>query len=567
MMALTGTPRGTLGGQAPPELAPSALESTAARFVALWSYPWLRSNVVRALLPAALAALCLVRAYIALSGITVYAHDAFGALDGAWRVLNGQTPHADFYSPLGPLIYLVTAFGLLLSQGGAEGAGYSQAVCGCLLGLWTYRLSLRRMGHLPAILLCLTVVLLAINPASVGEPPPNTSCMAYNRYGYALVALLLVEAVASPDSAGRRAEFQGGVSTGAILALLLFLKISYFVGAAALAAMLIPCRKQHKARWGGGFCGFLLVFLIFCAYLKFNLGPMWNDLQMVAGAKPTRVNSFIVENVYLSVAFYLAFIFASARFLAAGGDGQAARAVRIAGVAVCAAGLFLLSTNFQFYGLPLSAVMAVLVIRQIAVLAPRGNSHTLKQAALLLWGSLFVAGNVSYDSMGLGFGAAQRYSWGETAQASFHAGVLAGFRSYQKGYVELVNDGLRLLNQHRRPGETVMSLDFSNPFSYALGLPPAPGGATTLHYRGNFSDSHHPAPEHLFGQASLVMVPVVPSEEGLLASVPRIYGPYLAAHFQMIGESPGWRLYRHTPGGDAQRNTAMPTSRQKSGKT
>ena len=51
----------------------------------------------------------------------------------------------------------------------------------------------------------------------------------------------------------------------------------------------------------------------------------------------------------------------------------------------------------------------------------------------------------------------------------------------------------------------------------------------------------------MFGQASLVMVPVAPSEKGLLLSVPRIYGPYLAAHFHLIGESPGWRLYRHNP--------------------
>ena len=167
-------PTGTLG-EAPPELAPSDLERLAARFVALWSYPFLGSSVVRAALLVALASLCLVRTYIGLSGIVVYSHDAFGTLDGAWRVLNGQTPHADFYTPLGPLIYLVTAFGLLLSHGGAEGAGYSQAVCGGLLGLWTYLFSRRRLGHLPAIVFCVMVVLLSINPSSVGEPPLRTS--------------------------------------------------------------------------------------------------------------------------------------------------------------------------------------------------------------------------------------------------------------------------------------------------------------------------------------------------------------------------------------------------------
>ena len=534
-------PTGTLG-EAQPELAPSDLERLAARFVALWSYPFLGSSVVRAALLAALASLCLVRAYIGLSGITDYSHDAFGTLDGAWRVLNGQTPHADFYSPLGPLIYLVTAFGLLLSHGGAEGAGYSQALCGGLLGLWTYLFSRRRLGHLPAILLCVMVVLLSINPSSVGEPPIRTSCMAYNRYGYALVTLLLVEGVAGRDSERRRAEFWGGVSTGAILALLLFLKISYFVGGTALVAALIPCRKQVKERWAGLIGGFLPVSLAFCAYLGFSLVPMWNDLRMVAGAKPVRISWYIVDNLYLPVAFYLGFIFASARFLWFGGARPAARTIGIGGVAVCLAGIFLLSTNFQFYGLPLNAMAAILVLQQIAAHPPRASSHKLKQAGLLLWGSLLIAGDLGYETMGLGFGAWQKHSWG--ANPSFHAAVLDGFRTFEASYVDLVNDGLALVNQHRRPDDTVMSLDFSNPFSYALGMRPASGGAITLHYRGNFSDSHHPTPERLFGTASLVMQPVAPTEKGLIRSVPRIYGPYLKEHFHPIGESAGWRIYR-----------------------
>ena len=539
-------PTGTMG-EAPPEPAPSDLERLAARFVALWSYPFLGSWVVRLALLAALASLCLVRTYIGLSGIVVYSHDAFGALDGAWRVLNGQTPHTDFYSPLGPLIYLVTAFGLLLSHGGAAGAGYSQALCGFLLGLWTYLFSRRRLGHLPAILFCLMVVLLSINPSSVGEPPLRTSCMAYNRYGYALVTLLLVEGVAGRDPERRRAEFWGGVSTGAILALLLFLKISYFVGGTGLVAALIPCRTQVKERWAGMAGGFLAVALAFCAYLGFNLVPMWNDLRMVAGAKPVRISWFIVDNLYLPVAFYLGFILASARFLWFGGARPAARTIGVGGVAVCLAGIFLLSTNFQFYGLPLNAMAAILVLQQVAAHSPAANSHKLKHAGLLLWGSLLVAGDLGYEAMGLGFGAWQKHSWEETANASFHAAALAGFRTFEGSYVDLVNDGLALVNQHRHPGDTVMSLDFSNPFSYALGMRPAPGGATTLHYRGNFSDAHHPTPERLFGGASLVMQPVVPTEKGLTRSVPRIYGPYLAEHFHPIGESAGWRLYRRNP--------------------
>ena len=531
--------------EAPPDLASSEFERLVARFVGLWSYPVLDYGVVRVSFLVTLACLCLVRAYTGLSGIQVYSHDAFGTLDGAWRLLNGQTPHADFYTPLGPLIYLLTAFGLLLSHGGAEGFGYSQGAAGCLLGVWMYCLGGRRLGHLPLIVMCFTVVLLALNPTSVGEPPPSTSCMAYNRYGYALVALLLVEALAQVKRVGKGDELRGGISTGAIVATLLFLKISYFIGAVFLFAALIPCRKQTRARWTGLFCGFGVIFLAFFAYLRFQLAPMWNDLQMVAGAKHLKVNWWIVHNLYLQVIFFGVFVWLATAFFRAGHQVPTARTIAISGVAVCLAGVFLLSTNFQFFDLPLNAIMAILVLKEVSAQPLANGSSVLKRGGLLLCGSLLALGSISSDAIGLGFGAYQKYSWAESAHSSFNAPVLAQFRTYERGYVDLVNDGLTLVNQYRRPDDTIMSLDFSNPFSYALGMKPAPGGAITLHYGVNFSEAHHPAAQQLFGQASLVIIPKEPTDKRLRLGIPLVYGPYLKAHFHLIGESAGWWLYRH----------------------
>jgi hypothetical protein len=531
----------------------SELDLRAGRFIRLWNKPLLGHPAIRTALLIVIVLLCLVRAYTGLSGIQVYTHDAFGALDGAWRVLHGQKPHADFYSPLGPIIYLSTAFGLMITHGGAEGFGYSQALCGMLLGAWSYLLSRRRLGHFPAILACLTVVLLSINPTSVGEPPPSTSCMPYNRYGYALVALLMIESLAAPERTDDRVHLLGGLSTGLVLALLLFLKFSFFVAAIGLTAVLVPCRKQSRERLLGILGGFALLFLLFWAYLGFTLRPMWNDVRMVAGAKSPRMTWFIVNNLYLGVACYLAFIFTTAHRISKDGAVQLARAILIAGVAICAGGIFLLSTNFQFFGLPLNALMVILVLKQLAGCAPFDRANLRQYALLLLWGGAIVGWNLTYESLGLAFSVYQKMDWETTPNSAFDAPVLAGFRSCDRPYVDLVNDGLRLVNRHRRSGDTIMSLDFSNPFSYALGMAPAPGGATTLHYRGNFSDQSHPAPEFLFGRASLVIVPVVPTDKGLAKSVPRIYGPYLAAHFQLIGQSAGWRLYRHNAGQEGYR--------------
>src|ERR1700693_6351930 len=45
----------------------------------------------------------------------VFGHDIFFQLDNGWRVINGQRPHLDYYSPWGPVTFLVTAMGLTIS--------------------------------------------------------------------------------------------------------------------------------------------------------------------------------------------------------------------------------------------------------------------------------------------------------------------------------------------------------------------------------------------------------------------------------------------------------------------
>ena len=60
--------------------------------------------------------------------------------------------------------------------------------------------------------------------------------MVYNRFGFAVLALVLIEILAEPAQARKRARagLLSGVSTGIACVVLLFLKASYFLVAAAL---------------------------------------------------------------------------------------------------------------------------------------------------------------------------------------------------------------------------------------------------------------------------------------------------------------------------------------------
>lgn len=124
----------------------------------------------------------------------MYGQDTFIVLDGGWRALNGQRPHADFYSAFGPLQYLIAAAGLKLAGLRVEGLAYATAGVGAVLGIWAWVLVRRRLKAWPALLALAFLVMFALAPFPYGEPFYMTGyAMQYNRIGYVLASLILLE--------------------------------------------------------------------------------------------------------------------------------------------------------------------------------------------------------------------------------------------------------------------------------------------------------------------------------------------------------------------------------------
>ena len=525
-----------LDSQAPPR---SSASPKAARFIRLWNAPVLSSPWARALLIGAMAALCLARAYVGMWGYRTYTHDAFSALDGAWRVLNGQVPHVNFYTALGPLSYIVTALGLLLAKGGSAGLAYGQAIFGAVTGFWSYSLARTRLGNVAVALVSLTTVLIAVAPTSVGEPFRSaTPGMIYNRFGYALLIVFLVEAVIEPPV---ERTFWGGFSSGVAAALLLFLKISFLLAAGFLAVLLLPMRTQTRDRWRGVAVGAAVAALPLLLYLRFDVMAVFGDLWIAAHTKHVQYGGYLLYDIVICAFPFLLCVFSLAFSVK---EGRERWAMILGALAVCLAGFFLLLTSWQFLSLPLNGVMAVLLLdRTIRRSAAKTAFWTPRYSVLLLL-ALMTLSNVSTDAMAVGFTVSQKLNAQSADLASFSPPALAGFTTAQHDYAAFVNDGVSLLNRYRRPGDSVLSLDFTNPFSYSLGMKPAWGGTPWLQYGNNFDETHGPAAERLFGDVQLVMVPKEFTDPTLISSIPRIYGPYLAAHFHLAGESASWRLYR-----------------------
>ena len=512
--------------------------------VTAWQYPVLSSLANKLIFLTLMAAVCVCRVYVGLVGSRLYSHDAFMLFDGAWRMLNGQRPHADFYSLVGFLTYVPTALGLMLSHGTAWGFGYGQALVGALLGVWAYLLGRRRLTDVPLTLLCMGVVLLVASPFPLGFSPMMISpSTVYSRQGYALLVLLVLESFQSRQS-GK--DFWGGISSGAIIGLLFFLKITYFAAAVFLLAALVPCRTQTAARWKGIVSGFAAVALGCCGYLRFQLAAMFHDLLLIGINKHIPIEWYLSDAIAQSAVLAMVFSLIAAFALVAQGQRRAALAATVMGVAVSLAGVMIIFGNFEPTGFPLTAFLAILILNSFGTAwRSKCSAPDVFQGSLLILGLVFIFGSLFSGAIGFAFAIAQRPVVIRRVKA-LDAATLNGFVPAGNDFVygDFLDDGLALLRKYRRAGDTVMCLDFTNPFSYSLGMQPAPGGTTVLQYPAIFSDRSHLAGQYLFGMAKLVMVPKHFSDGSLEQNLDRIYGRYLHSQFVEVGESRQWTVYR-----------------------
>lgn len=438
-------------------------------------------------------------AYVGVPWLFKYSLDLFLFLEGGWRVLQGQRPHADFYTGIGPVTYLLNALGLKLAGYQPRGLGLGGAIFALLTGLWAYGIGIRRMRYLAAAAASLFLALLAVGPFALGEPPTETGfAMVYNRYGYALLGVVIIESYKPVRVAkwATREILTGCFSTGLACGILLFLKVSFFLASLPLILLGLLWRPRSRvAQAGAMLLGFTTAFFGFFWYLRFDLRPMWVDLVMVAGARRSGLSSIKTlllsnfEAVGLIVLLVLTFRLQALRPNDSAGFFREHR-LTVGALATAAAGCFLLLTNHQAWGLPLNALFAIMIAEEIPSLASAASlvsMQTAASAAVLSVAFLVALPTSGSDLVSLGYSVFRQARTVRTLPSSMASKEprLAGlwfvgeYPNYNTiDYLHDIEDGIGLLRASSRPDETVHSLDFSNPFAYLLGRPTA--GARVL---------------------------------------------------------------------------------------
>ncbi|HEY9140228.1 MAG TPA: hypothetical protein VIN93_05015 [Bryobacteraceae bacterium] len=542
----------------------SLTEICFERFLSLWQGPQaLQPPRLMMVFLAGLALICGATVFIGAVPTRVYGHDIFFLLDNGWRVINGLRPHVDYYSPWGPLTFLIAGLGLKLSGYGVNGIGYGNAIAALVVSIWCFLLANNRLAASPRLLLSFFLAALVAAPYALGNSPFSSShAMVYNRYGYALLGLILVETFKAPR--GGRGELVGGISTGAALSLTLFLKASYFLMAVALIAVIsLFLWRLAVRRVLGIVLGFSFVSTCMLAYLRFDVAAMLGDLRMAAGARAELLGPDIPFWTVLAHASVLlgVVLFSLATALVFGSRVPRWRGLKlpIIGVFLFLVDIGLMSSNAQSDAFPVCAVFAVVMLSEItedqqALPLAEGRYFRPHYAAVLCLGALLFVPEFTADTVGLSYGV-----W-KKARPSIPAAVLrftspnlkalllydgASPRSNGRTYVTYVNDGVALLERGTRRNETVLTMDMTNPFPYALGRRSPRGGIAAMAYHYTLGDRHRPTDDRYFGDADIVMVPKRPAQADFYyTDFLKAYKPGLEQRYSLASESDWWLMYR-----------------------
>lgn len=504
--------------------------------------------------------------------------DVFILLDGAWRILEGQIPHTDFYNPIGPLAYILIAIGMRLGGEGLAGQVYGGTILLLLAGGWAVALSYRKLPPVLGFLFVIFIASLIVAPRALGFDPVHTTyAMVYNRCGWAILSLLSIQLLIGDEVTHRRDGVVDAAAGGVLLGLLLLCKINFFLVGVGVFCLGLILRPELR-RWGVlSIASLAAIWLVFKGLYGISLVDYLRDVALAAkaqdpGERLGKLRAFARNGLkamaLLSVVWAIVIAWPVRMGRMSWLDG-----LRLSAVAAClVAGMaFLAIGNTGEEGardLPLLFPLGILLL-----VHTRASVMSLGQG----WGLNALAATVVVLSFLVPFArldaqsVAEAIAWsdyrraGVPAQQRFDAKRLEDFVVphtadwktiywLSKDVPEQINDGLALLRRHMGARERILVLAHTDPFSFALGSRSPRGAALWWYPNISFSKTYHPAPDTVFGEAELVMVPLLrDSDPGcckeVVAQLLDLYGGYLRAKYAEIGRSRTWVLYRKRAAG------------------
>jgi hypothetical protein len=522
--------------------------------------------------------------------------DVFTLLDGAYRIYEGQGPSTDFSNPVGPLVYGLIALCMHVSPT-LRAVTYSQVLFVAIACPLAWNVSSRRLPAPYAAGFTVFAAWLLVSVRPLGFSYQSmTYAMLYNTEAWVLYATLLLLVLGSRrggaaggdalrgDAHGRAAWTYpaDGLNLGLLLGLLFYDKITFFIAAIAAAGLgLVLGTLPRSPRLGlGAAAGFAIVAVMFRFLFALHTIAYVRNLIAAAHAQASgqRVGMLIHIVKWTAPITIIMLLVALLVVSAARSQGWPARplaSLLIAAAFVTGSSLVISAGDAN----ERSDIPALLIVPLLAVAfleqqlpwwaggsaAARPPSWHPRQYKLLLAGlAALVVGTsapiAGQDALAMGEAISYRsYVADPPASQRFDAGPLADFvipadANYETAYRRasdtpaMINNGLALLRQNVRSGQTLFSLADTDPFAMSLHLPLNHCGPLWWDLNFDFSPSDHVSARCAIGDATWVIIPKMVAGQGCcqetVSVMLHLYSGYLARYYHLARQTQDWTLLR-----------------------
>ena len=456
-------------------------------------------------------------------------HDIFIPLDAAWRSLQGQWPHTDYYTPLG--LSYVGMHGVAAWLWGMDGRVVIRAnfvalpfvlVPGMLLA-W------RRLNAFSTVVLTIILAVLVTSPVFLDGPERVIAHLAnYNRVGGGLCAVACLWALCPPSRRSAALDIAEAVAVALGFLILLYLKITFFVLAVAVAA--VGC-VTVRGFWRRAAVAGLLTLVGVGALELVHPGLLMAYIGDVRRAGSANIHIFrgfyapeaVVVNLPLC-ALIAALAAVAVWLVPRQGWG-------VAGILAVAASCILVSTqNFGAFSAPLVVLVMLLAQRMETAAGPAAGPllGVAGTAAVLLAVTPFLLNHLVGTLYETTLQASKGITMGGSRSATLRDVVWLP-NPIERAWVPkeaysvdeasrwqaippvdlakaVLDDGFDLLAQNRLSGRRIANLAFDNPFPAALRAPPPRGVALWWDENRTFTVEGL-SPDQAIGDADGVMAP------------------------------------------------------------
>jgi hypothetical protein len=513
--------------------------------------------------------------------------DVFTLLNGAYRIYEGQAPSTDFSNPVGPLVYGLTALGMHLQRAPSLAAvSYGQVIFLVVISALAWVVAWRRLPAMYAAAFTVFVALLAVSVRPLGYSPWTTTyAMLYNRYGWLLYStLLLLVLLGRRVPSTRQSRAADGFLLGLILGLLFYDKITFFIASmVAVAIGLALSALPRSPRLGAAaLSGFVVIGIVMRLAFGVHTTAYIGDFLQAARVQVSGQRTGLLAHAILFTAPFVvtSILLLAGLLIIVRRRGEPIRNIvylSIAAAYIVGSSLLISAGDADEKGnLPALVVIPLLIVAALEPALPRwaggssasrAGSWPVSASRLLLVGlALLLVGAtgpiVGEDSLSLGKAIALRgHDARPPATQRFHAGLLHDFvipadAQWQTAYrtahnlPAMINNGLSLLRRNIRPGDSVFTLAYTDPFSAALGLPLSRCGPLWWDLGYDFNQTHYPSAQCAIGNAEWVIIPrMIPGQgccQETVAVMRTVYSRYLSAHYRKVQQTPDWILLQRT---------------------